>query len=157
VDQGRVTGIVTRRRLGVRGIAGRIPARATKFLPLPTASRPTLGPTRLPIQLLQTDLSPGTKLPAREAHRSLHLLPRLKISGLYFHSPIHVNVMYRDNFTYTSTRCVRVFLYYLRHKTSAYANLDFFVSCVFLCLSKLRDFRLAPRCEICALLHCHTA
>jgi hypothetical protein len=84
-----------------------------------------------------------------------HLLPRSKISGLYFHSPTHVNVMYRDNFTYML--CVRVFLYYLRHKTSAYANLDFFVRLRFYVWVKLRDFRHPPRCEICALLRCHTA
>jgi hypothetical protein len=151
-----VTGIVTRRKLGVRGIACRILARATKFLLLSTASRPTLGPTRLPIQSLQRDLSPGKKRPGREAQQSLHLLPRLKISGLYPHSPIDVNVMYRDNFTYASTRCLFVYFCTICG-TSPYANLNFFVRCVFLCLSKLRDFRLPPWCEICALLQCHTA
>ena len=64
----------------------------------------------------------------------------------YTSTPPHTLMLCtRDNFTYASTSCVRVFLYYLRHKASAYANLDFLVRCVFLCLSKLRDFRLPPR------------
>jgi len=68
VGQGSVTGIVTRLRPGVRGIAGRIPTRATKFLLLSTASRSTLVPTRLPIHSLQRDLYPETKRPGCEAH-----------------------------------------------------------------------------------------
>jgi hypothetical protein len=37
---------------------------------IPTASRPALGPTQLPIQMVPGTSSPGVKRPAREADHS---------------------------------------------------------------------------------------
>jgi hypothetical protein len=74
----RSVGTVTGYELNSKGSN---PTRGKSFL-FSTASRPALGPTLLPIQLISGVSFPGLKLTTQ-----LHLVAKSSMMELYFHSP----------------------------------------------------------------------
>jgi hypothetical protein len=85
-----VVDIATGYRLDDRMIGVRFSAGLGIFL-FDTASSPTLGPTKPPIQWLPGALFLGVKLPRREADHS-HLVPSSKNAWSYTSSPpIHLH------------------------------------------------------------------
>jgi hypothetical protein len=80
----------------------------TGFFPFATASRPALGLTQPPNQWVQRSLTPGKKLPGREAD---HLSRRLRKSHVIHPLTKYVFmawclVKYKGNFIFTFTLSV---------------------------------------------------
>jgi hypothetical protein len=71
-----------------------IPDRGKVFL-FSISSIPVLGPTQPPIQWVPRDLSPGKSGQYMKLTTYLYLVSRLRMMGLYLHSPIclHAKVL----------------------------------------------------------------
>jgi hypothetical protein len=65
--------------------------RKCKIFLFSTASRPTVGPTQLPIRWVPGALSPGVKPQRVKLATHLHLMPRSRKVNLYLHSPIYLH------------------------------------------------------------------
>jgi hypothetical protein len=81
-------GIATGYGLGGRGVGVRVPV-GVVFL-CSTSSRPVLGPTQPPIQLVPGALSPRVKRPVREADHSPPTSAELKNTWIYTSTPPYV-------------------------------------------------------------------
>jgi hypothetical protein len=64
-----------------------IPCRSKRHSYTPQRPKPALGPTHPPIQWVPGGLSLGIK----RLITHLHLMPRLRMVDLYFHSPIRLH------------------------------------------------------------------
>jgi hypothetical protein len=78
-------------KLDIRGVGVRVPAGARDFL-FSTVSRPVLGPSQLPIQRAEKDLSPGVKRQRHEADHSPPTSADVKNTWIYTSIPPHVFV-----------------------------------------------------------------
>jgi hypothetical protein len=76
--------------LDVLGIGVQFTAGATNCL-FSTSSRLSPGPNPSAIQLVSEALSLGVKRQGVKLSTLLHLVPRLRMVELYFHSPTHLH------------------------------------------------------------------